>query len=132
MTTHTMVYDGHCRVCTRMAHAVERWDRGKRLEVLPSQTPGLAERFPWIPAPAYQESLQVVGPGGPEETWQGAAAVEAVIGLLPRGRWISWIFGVPLVRPLAERCYRVFARNRYRLGCGEHCSYRPRRPGPPA
>jgi len=28
------------------------------------------------------------------------------------------------VRPLAERFYRWFARNRYRLGCGEHCQFR--------
>jgi predicted DCC family thiol-disulfide oxidoreductase YuxK len=28
------------------------------------------------------------------------------------------------VRPLAEKFYRWFARNRYRLGCGEHCQLR--------
>ena len=37
----------------------------------------------------------------------------------------SWIFSIPFVRPLAERFYRWFARNRYRLGCGEHCQFRP-------
>ena len=31
----------------------------------------------------------------------------------------------PGVRTIAERFYVWFARNRYRLGCGEHCQYRP-------
>jgi predicted DCC family thiol-disulfide oxidoreductase YuxK len=29
------------------------------------------------------------------------------------------------VRALADRFYRWFARNRYRLGCGSHCQSRP-------
>jgi predicted DCC family thiol-disulfide oxidoreductase YuxK len=119
----TVVYDGHCRVCTRLANALKRLDRDRRMDVLPSQTAGLAARFPWIPARAYRESMQLVGPGG--ETLQGAAAIERILDLLPRGRWVSWVFSIPLARPLAERLYRWFARNRYRLGCGAHCQYRP-------
>jgi predicted DCC family thiol-disulfide oxidoreductase YuxK len=37
---------------------------------------------------------------------------------------ISWMFKIPFVRPLVDRFYRWFARNRYRLGCGEHCAVR--------
>lgn len=117
-----VVFDGHCRVCSRVAGVLRAWDRGQ-LEVLPSQAPGVQARFPWIPARAYQESLQLVGPGG--QTWQGAAAIEKLLDVLPRGRWISWIFSIPFARALADRFYRWFARNRYRLGCGEHCRYRP-------
>jgi predicted DCC family thiol-disulfide oxidoreductase YuxK len=29
------------------------------------------------------------------------------------------------VRTATDKFYRWFARNRYRLGCGEHCAYRP-------
>ena len=64
---YVVVYDGHCKVCGRMVRALRKWDaRSRMLEILPSQWPGLAERF-----------------------------------------------------------YRWFARNRYRLGCGEHCQFRP-------
>jgi predicted DCC family thiol-disulfide oxidoreductase YuxK len=119
----TVVYDGDCRVCGRLANALKRLDRDRRMDVLPSQTPGLPARFPWIPARAYRESMQLVGPGG--ETLQGAAAIERILDLLPRGRWVSWVFSIPLARKIAERLYRWFARNRYRLGCGAHCSYRP-------
>jgi predicted DCC family thiol-disulfide oxidoreductase YuxK len=121
---YTVVYDGTCKVCGRMVGVLRRWDAGsRRLELVPSQFPGIHARFPWIPARAYLEALQLVGPGG--RTWQGAAAVEQLISVLPRGRLVSWVFGLPFVRALADRFYRWFARNRYRLGCGEHCSLRP-------
>ena len=48
---------------------------------------------------------------------------EYLFGLPPR--WIGWIFKIPLVRVLADQFYRWFARNRYKLGCGEHCQLKP-------
>ena len=119
---YTVVYDGTCKVCTRLSNVLRRWDRGE-LEVVASQAPGVMARFPWIPAKAYAEALQVIGPGG--TTWQGSAAIEQLLNVLPRGRLIAWIFRVPFVRTLADRFYRWFARNRYHLGCGAHCQSRP-------
>lgn len=120
---YTLVYDGMCRVCTRLAILLRKWDRQRRIEVVPSQAPGVTARFPWIPARAYAEAIQFVGPDG--ATWQGSAAIEELLSVLPRGRWIAWIFSIPFVRTLADRFYRWFARNRYRMGCGEHCVSRP-------
>ena len=56
---------------------------------------------------------------------QGAAAIEKLLDVLPRGGWIAWVFDIPFVRKLADRLYRWVARNRYRLGCGDHCQSRP-------
>ncbi|HEU4412218.1 MAG TPA: DUF393 domain-containing protein [Polyangiaceae bacterium] len=119
---YTVVYDGTCRVCQRIVRTLTRWDRDQRLELVPSQGPGVRARFPWIPERAYAESVQLVAADG--RTWQGAAAVERIIDLMPKGWLISWVFSIPFVRPLAERFYRWFARHRYRLGCGKHCQYR--------
>ncbi|HZJ01310.1 MAG TPA: DUF393 domain-containing protein [Gemmatimonadaceae bacterium] len=116
----TVVYDGHCNVCKKLVAVLKKWDRNHQLEILPSQTPGLHARFPWIPARAYLESIQLVD-HRTETTSQGAAAIEHLIDALPKGRFITWVFSIPFVRPLAEKFYRWFARNRYRLGCGEHC-----------
>lgn len=120
---YTLVFDGACRMCTRLSQVLHRWDSKQRIEVTALQNPGVMARFPWIPERAYAQAIQLVGPGG--ETWQGAAAVEQLLTILPRGRWIAWIFHVPFVRALADRVYRWVARNRYRLGCGEHCQSRP-------
>ena len=119
---YTVVYDGDCKVCGRIVGLLRGWDRERILEIVSSQTPGVQARFPWIPARAYAESVQLVGPGG--RTWQGARAVEQILDLLPKGGLLTWVFSIPFARPLAERFYRWFARNRYRLGCGAHCTYR--------
>ena len=120
---YTVVYDGHCKVCGHMVGLLRAWDRNARLlEIVPSQQPGVTARFPWIPARAYVEALQLIGPGG--RTWQGAAAIEQITDLMPKGKLITWIFSIPFVRPLAEKFYRWFARNRYMLGCGDHCQSR--------
>jgi predicted DCC family thiol-disulfide oxidoreductase YuxK len=110
---YTVVYDGHCKVCGRLVKLLTKWDRGHDLEIIPSQTPGLQSRFPWIPQRAYIESVQVI------------RTREELLNVLPKGRLISWLFKIPFVRPLADRFYRWFARNRYMLGCGEHCAVRP-------
>jgi predicted DCC family thiol-disulfide oxidoreductase YuxK len=120
---YTLVYDGTCRICNRLANALRAWDRRRQIEVVPSQAPGVMARFPWIPTRVFSQAIQLVGPRG--ETWQGAMAIEELLGILPRGRLIAWIFKVPFVRAIADRIYRWFARNRYRLGCGEHCQSRP-------
>ena len=117
--THALVYDGDCRMCTSVAQVVRRWDARGDIEILASQQPGVTERFPWIAARAFGESLQLIGPG--KQTWQGAAAIEQLLTILPRGRTIAWIFRIPFIRPIAERVYRWIARNRHRLGCGDHC-----------
>jgi predicted DCC family thiol-disulfide oxidoreductase YuxK len=119
----TVIYDGHCRVCGRMVRMLTKWDRDHELEIIPSQASGIRERFPWIPPRAYVESVQVVQNSN-GKTWQGASALEQLLKILPSGRFISWLFKIPLVRPLAELFYRWFARNRYRFGCGEHCQVR--------
>jgi predicted DCC family thiol-disulfide oxidoreductase YuxK len=120
---YTVIYDGHCKVCGRMVRMLARWDRKHELEIIPSQAPGIRERFPWIPPRAYVESVQVIR-ASDGRTWQAAAALEELLKVLPKGRLVSWLFKIPLVRPLVDLFYRWFARNRYRFGCGEHCQVR--------
>ena len=120
---YTVVYDGMCKVCTRLANVLRNWDRNHTLDIVSSQTAGVMARFPWIPPQAFAEALQMVATDG--TTWSGAAAIERLLDVLPRGRLISWVFKIPFVRPIADKLYRWFARNRYRLGCGEHCMTRP-------
>jgi predicted DCC family thiol-disulfide oxidoreductase YuxK len=120
---YTLIYDGDCRMCTRLVNALRVWDSRRLIEIVPSQVIEVRTRFPWIPAQAYADALQLVGPDG--ETWQGSAAVERLLGVLPRGRWIAWTFHIPFMRGLADKLYRWVARNRYRLGCSDHCRREP-------
>jgi predicted DCC family thiol-disulfide oxidoreductase YuxK len=115
-----VVYDGNCSVCRRFVARLAEWDRENALEITPSGAPGIGNRFPWIPADAFAESVQVIRLSD-GRTWQGAAALETLLDILPRGGTMSWLFRIPLVRPMIDRFYRWFARNRYRLGCEDHC-----------
>jgi len=72
-----------------------------------------------IPVEAYRESMQLIGPDG--RRWQGAEAVELLLGILPRGWLLGWIFTLPFAGRLADRGYRWFARHRARFGCRNHC-----------
>ena len=121
---YAVVYDGSCAVCGRIVARLEKWDRRGSLEMVAAQAPGVGARFPWIPERALTESLQVVRVSD-GRTWQGAAALEQLLDVLPRGRWVSWLFALPFARPVAEKLYRWFARNRYRMGCGKHCRAHP-------
>lgn len=120
---YTVVYDGACKVCTRLSRLLEKWDTKKELEIIPFQNTTVLDRFPWIPAAAYAEAMQLIGPGG--QTWQGAQAVEQLLKILPFGGLLGWAFKVPFFGAGFERFYRWFARNRYKFGCGEHCQLRP-------
>lgn len=120
---YTVVYDGHCKICGRFVKVLRSWDTEGLLTIVPSQTPGVRAWFPWIPPRAFDEAIQLIGPG--DKTWQAAEAIEMLLDILPRGRWLSWAFDVPGFHNVANCFYHWFARNRYRLGCGEHCQYRP-------
>jgi predicted DCC family thiol-disulfide oxidoreductase YuxK len=107
-----------------MVGALARWDRNRELEIIPSQASGVRARFPWIPQRAYADSIQVVRTSD-GKTWQAAGALEELLTVLPKGRLISWLFKIPFARPIADRFYKWFARNRSHFGCGEHCQVRP-------
>lgn len=121
--SYTLVYDGDCRFCVRSANLIASWDRDGAIDLVPFKHGGLGERFPWIPEGAYREAMQLIGPGN--ETLGGAAAAERLVKILPGGRPLGCLFALPFARPVADRVYRLVARNRSRLGCGTHC----RRPG---
>ena len=121
---YTMIYDGECKVCGRMVKLIAKRDRDHKIEMVPSQAAGVHARFPWIPRRAYMESVQLIR-SRDGKTWQAAGALEELLKVMPKGRLFSWIFKIPFVRPLVDTFYRAFARNRYRLGCENHCAVRP-------
>jgi predicted DCC family thiol-disulfide oxidoreductase YuxK len=119
----TVVYDGQCKVCGRLVVLLRKWDTRNEIEIIPFQNTTVLDRFPWIPAHAYAEAMQLIGPGG--ATWQGGYAIEQLLKILPFGGLLGWAFKVPFFGELFNRFYRWFARNRYKFGCGEHCATRP-------
>ncbi len=117
---YVLVFDGHCRICRRSIRWIRARDREDLIELLPYQDPSVAERFPHVPAAAFEEAIQLIGPGG--ERLEGARAVEEILRLIPGARIVAPAFRIPGVRPLAEWVYGLVARNRRHFGCAAHCS----------
>ncbi len=97
-------------MCQGWVDRLRTWDREGTLQYVPYQDPSTPQRFPWIPAEAYPEAMQLVAPDG--RTWEGAGAAEVLASRLPGGGPLAWMFRIPLARPVADRVYRWVADNR--------------------
>lgn len=115
-----LIYDGECGICRRSVRWVRARDPEHRVETIPYQDPSVGRRFPEIPAERLEAAIQLVRPDG--RRFEGARAVEELLGLLPGWRIPALLFRVPGVRRLARRVYARVARSRRRFGCGDHCA----------
>jgi predicted DCC family thiol-disulfide oxidoreductase YuxK len=107
---------------------VQRWDTRHVIQAIASQNDTVSTRFPWISREAFDESMFVIAADG--RTWSGAAAARQLLRIVPFGWLLGWLWGLPTFGALADRGYRLFARSRYRFGCGEHCAIAPAAPPP--
>lgn len=106
----TLVYDGECDFCARLARWVERHDREGRLAVVPNQQPGLVERL-GLTRHEVGRASWAVETGG--RRFEGAAAINRVLRELGGGwRVLGGLYLMPPVGWLEERYYARVARRR--------------------
>lgn len=120
----TLVYDGTCNVCSRLARRVARWDSRHVIQMIASQNDTVATRFSWISPEDFRAAMYLIAADG--RSWSGAAAARKLLAILPYGFLLGWLWGLPTFGALADRGYRLFSRNRYRFGCSKHCPVAPR------
>lgn len=116
---YVLIYDGECRICLRSIRWIQERERAGRIRTLPYQDPEVAREYSWISRDELEGAMQLISPDGVR--WEGAEAVEQVLGLIPYWRGLAPLFRVPGVRVVARWVYGWVARNRRRFGCGEHC-----------
>jgi predicted DCC family thiol-disulfide oxidoreductase YuxK len=106
----TLVYDGECDFCTRMARWVQKRDARGRLDVRPNQEEGLVERV-GLSREEVDRASWAVEPGGAK--FEGAAGINRVWRELGGG-WaaLSWLYRVPPIRWVEDRYYGRVARKR--------------------
>jgi predicted DCC family thiol-disulfide oxidoreductase YuxK len=105
----TLIYDGECGFCQRAVDLVRRRDRERRLALIPFQDQARVAAF-GIPLPALAAAMHLLLPDG--RVFAGADAAPEILRLLPRWRWLAWLFRVPGVLPAARRVYGWIARRR--------------------
>jgi predicted DCC family thiol-disulfide oxidoreductase YuxK len=106
----TLVYDGECEFCTRLARWIERQDGRGRVSVRASQETGLIESLGLTRAEVDRAAWAVEAGG---KKFEGAAAINRVLQELGRGwRALGRLYRVPPLRWVEDRYYRRVARRR--------------------
>jgi predicted DCC family thiol-disulfide oxidoreductase YuxK len=117
-----LIYDGHCRLCTREATRLARWVGG-RVGLESYRDPAVIARHPGLTPELCEQGLQLVMPDG--RIVSGAEAAAATLRLRAPLAPLAWLYYLPGVRQLANVIYRAIVRNRFRLGgatcAGEEC-----------
>lgn len=108
----TVVFDGSCGFCRDTVDLVARWDRARRLVLVPFQDADRVAAL-GLTQPDVAAALHLVLPDG--RVFAGADAVAELLRLLPRLRWAAGVFRIPGVRPAARRVYAWVARRRHCL-----------------
>jgi predicted DCC family thiol-disulfide oxidoreductase YuxK len=108
-----LLHDGLCPVCSREVRLLRRLDRGRgKIAFEDIAAPGFAPERYGLTLPQVVGSMHAIRPDGTVvramEVFREAYALVGLGWLLAPTRW-------PLLRPLFDRLYRIFARFRPRL-----------------
>jgi predicted DCC family thiol-disulfide oxidoreductase YuxK len=105
----TLVYDGECDFCTRLARWVERHDRRGRVVARPNQEPGLIDTL-GLTRDEVDRASWAVDRGG---RFAGAAGINRVLRELGGGwRLLGLLYLLPPIGWVEDRYYRRVARRR--------------------
>ena len=127
-------YDGWCSACTKSAALFTKLDNGRDLITcidLRSDDPRL--QLAGLDPATLATSLHLRTPDGTLHS--GPEAIRQAFTILGRPHAASWT-ALPIIRPIANYGYKVFARNRLRWfanhKCAEDtCALDPKRPNDP-
>jgi predicted DCC family thiol-disulfide oxidoreductase YuxK len=106
----TLVYDGECEFCTRLARWVETRNRGRRVSARANQEAGVIESLGLTRGEVDRATWAVETSG---RKFEGAAAINRVLRELGGGWWLlGSLYVVPPVRWVEDLYYRRVARRR--------------------
>ena len=120
MSLSYLLFDGHCRLCTRGSRRLLRLARPGSVELLDFQEPGVLQRFPGLGHEDCMREVKLVN--GEGRVFGGAEAVARVIatrGVLGAWAYLYYVLGL---RQVADFLYAWVARNRYRFMGRSECA----------
>jgi predicted DCC family thiol-disulfide oxidoreductase YuxK len=117
VTPSVLIFDGECDFCRRWIGVLRRWDTHGRLSFVPFQDSRALEPLPAIPRSELEQAMHLVTPE--RQVLKGAAALPVILRLVPFGWLLAPLYRLPGAPWLADRVYRMVARNRHRwVACG--------------
>ena len=106
--------DGRCPLCRWMRARVEPFDRDRRIEWLDLNSPEALRRA--APHTHAQLAEEMYTRRGWDGAWsKGFFAWIEVLGVLPRFRWLAWLFSRWPFTVLGPIFYRQLAKRRYQI-----------------
>lgn len=109
----TILYDGACPICRREIGKLRELDRRDRMATIDIAAPGFDPAAHGLIRADVQRRMHGILPSG--EVVRGMEAIRRAYRAAGRG-WIVAFTGWPGLRPVFDRLYNLFARNRMRLG----------------
>ncbi|MBU6401547.1 MAG: DUF393 domain-containing protein [Verrucomicrobia bacterium] len=128
-TTHIVIYDDQCPMCTFQMRVLTWLDWLHVVELLPLSHPRAAEVAPGLERASLLEAIHCVTADG--RIYRGARCIRFIGLRLPLLVPVALFLWLPGVIWIAEKLYRWVSRNRYILsrvfGCKEACAILPER-----
>lgn len=115
MKPYTVIYDGHCNLCSNLVQVLERIDQGRLFQYLPMQDEvGLAQFS--VTAQDCEMGMILIDNANPDRRWQGSDAAEEIGQLLPAGNvFVTAYRNLPGMKWVGDRVYEQVRDNRYAL-----------------
>lgn len=107
----TVIYDGHCGMCSSGATLLKKIDWLNNFTYIPYQDLALYIRYPKLNPAACEQALHVIMPDG--EIIAGANAIRAVLWRTPLTFLVAWVLMLPPLPWVFRKLYPVIAKNRY-------------------
>jgi predicted DCC family thiol-disulfide oxidoreductase YuxK len=118
-----LFFDGACGMCTRSVELVLRLNRTGKLQVVPLQNPGTAQRL-GIPPSQLLDSGRWLDASG--TVYSGAEAMNAAVSTAIGTRLPLMLYRIPGIRFVEDAIYRWVAAHRYRFpGTTPYCQSHP-------
>jgi predicted DCC family thiol-disulfide oxidoreductase YuxK len=108
-----VLYDGHCKLCSRAARNLVAWARPGAVEAVSFQEPGVLDRFPGLTHEACMQAMVLVVPDG--RRFRGFEAAVRAVATRPLLRIVASAYYLPGIRQVCDRLYAWVAANRYRI-----------------
>ncbi len=107
-----LFFDGKCPLCTKEIALLQRYDKNAKIQFEDINSKSFGAKFPFIDLQEARNVLHGQLLGGTIIT--GMDVTFMAWDLVERHRWLK-LLNLPLVRPLTDWVYQIFARHRSKI-----------------
>ncbi|KLV05561.1 hypothetical protein ABT56_11390 [Photobacterium aquae] len=108
----TLFFDSSCPLCTKEMHLLKQADSNNLIEIEDILASDFTQRYPDIDP--VKANIILHGRLKDGRLLLGLDATAKAWALTGKKTWVQW-FRLPLIKPIADLGYKIFAKHRYRI-----------------